>query len=77
MKELLTEIETKVLNDLDNKFLSMAELVIAQPEMAEMLDRDSANQGPKQAVVMYVLYVYTYAFHMRKRKMSNYNEMAW
>jgi hypothetical protein len=74
MKELSTDSETNVLNDLDDKFLSMAQLVIARPQVGEVFDRASANQGPKEAVIMYVLYVYTYAYHMHKRKVLNDNE---
>ena len=54
-RELSTDIETKVLNDLDDKLYGIAELAIAQPEVAEILDRESANQGPKEPVAMYDL----------------------
>jgi hypothetical protein len=46
----------------------IAELAIARAEVAEILDRESANQGTKEPVAMYVLNVYAYAFHMRQRK---------
>jgi hypothetical protein len=76
MQELSIDIETKVLNDLDDKLHGIAELAIARPEVAEILDRESANQGPKEPVAMYVLYIYAYAFHMRQRKVLRDNEWA-
>ena len=76
MQKLSVDIETKVLNDLDDKLHSIAELAIARPEVAEILDRESANQGPKEPVAMYVLYIYAYAFHMRQRKVLRDNEWA-
>ena len=41
-RTITTDIETKVLNDLDNKLHGMAELAITRPEVAEILDRESA-----------------------------------
>ncbi len=76
MQKLSLDIETKVLNDLDDKLHGIAEVAIARPEVAEILDRESANEGPKEAVAMYVLYVYAYAFHMRQRGVLRDNEWA-
>src|SRR5215216_2746312 len=76
MQKVSIDIETKVLNDLDDKLHGIAELAIARPEVAEILDRESANQGPKESVAMYVLYIYAYAFHMRQRKVLRDNEWA-
>ena len=76
MQKLSLDLETKVLNDLDDKLHSLAELAIARPEIAEILDRESANMSTKEAVAMYVLYIYAYAFHMRQRKVLRNNEWA-
>ena len=76
MQKVSIDIETKVLNDLDDKLHGIAELAIARPEVAEILDRESANQGPKESVAMYVLYIYAYAFHMRQRKVLRNIEWA-
>jgi hypothetical protein len=51
-------------------------MAIARPEVAEILDRESANQGSKEPVAMYVLYVYAHAFHMRQRGVLSDNEWA-
>jgi hypothetical protein len=54
----------------------IAELAIVRPEVAEILDRESANMSPKEAAAMYVLYVYAYGFHMRQRGVLRDNEWA-
>ncbi len=76
MQKLSLDIETKVLNDLGDKLHGIAELAIARPEVAEILDRESANISPKEAAAMYVLSVYAYAFHMRQRGVLRDNEWA-
>jgi hypothetical protein len=76
MQKVSIDIETKVLNDLDEKLHGIAQLAIARPEVAEILDRESANMSPKEAAAMYVLYVYAYGFHMRQRKVLRDNEWA-
>ena len=75
-RTITTDIEIKVLNDLDDKLHDIPELTIARPEVGELLDRESANQGPKESIAMYVLYIYAYAFHMRQRKVLRDNEWA-
>ena len=76
MQKLSVDLETKVLNDLDDKLHGIAELAIARPEVGEILDRESANMSPKEAAAMYVLYVYAYGFHMRQRGVLKDNEWA-
>ncbi|MFL6483121.1 MAG: hypothetical protein ACJ70Z_00185 [Nitrososphaera sp.] len=51
-KELSVDIETKVLNYLDDKLHNMAELVIALPELDEVVDKESANQRSKELVAI-------------------------
>ncbi|MFL6485419.1 MAG: hypothetical protein ACJ71D_01725 [Nitrososphaera sp.] len=76
MQKLSLDLETKVLNDLDEKLHGIAELAVAWPEVGEILDRESANISPKEAAAMYVLYVYAHGFHMRQRGVLRDNEWA-
>ncbi len=55
MQSLSVDIETKILNDLDDKMHGMVDMAIDRPELAEILDRDAASQSPKVAFAMYVL----------------------
>jgi hypothetical protein len=78
MKELSIDIETKILNDLDDKMHGMAEIAIDRPELLEIFDRDATSQSTKLAFAMYVLNVYAHAFHMRQRKVLGDNEwVGW
>lgn len=74
MQKLSIDMETKVLNDLDDKLLRLAELAIERPELEEVLDRESANAGSREPTAMYVLYLFAYAFHAHKRKLLVDNE---
>ncbi len=73
MKELSVDIETKILNDLDDKLHGIAEMAINRPKLTEILDREQ-QVNPKMSFAMYVLYIYAYAFHMRQRKVLKDNE---
>jgi hypothetical protein len=75
MQDLSIDIETKILNNLDDKMHCMAEMAIDGPELAEIFDRDAANLSPKVGFAMYVLND-AYAFHMRQRKVLRDNEWA-
>ncbi|HYY40973.1 MAG TPA: hypothetical protein VE692_06955 [Nitrososphaera sp.] len=76
MQKLSVDLETKILNDLDDKLHGIAELAFARPEVGEILDRESANMSTKESAAMYVLYVYAYGFHMRQRGVLRDNEWA-
>ena len=53
MQKLSVDLETKILNDLDDKLHGIAELAFARPEVGEILDRESANMSPKESAAMY------------------------
>jgi hypothetical protein len=74
MQKLSVDIETKVLNDLDDKLHGVAEMAMSEPELAEILDRDAAKWGPKVAFAMNILRIYSFAFQMYQRKALRDNE---
>ena len=76
MQKLSTDLETKVLNDLNDKLHGIAEVALARPEVGELLDRESANMSTKESAAMYILYVYAYGFQMRQRGVLRENEWA-
>ncbi len=51
-------------------------MALARPEVGELLDRESANMSTKKSAAMYILYVYSYGFHMRQRGVLRDNEWA-
>jgi hypothetical protein len=78
MRNFSVDIETKVLNDLDEKLHGMAEMLVHRPELVKLLDKNQSfgNQTPELVFAYYVLYTCSYAFHMRQRKVLSDNEWA-
>jgi hypothetical protein len=70
------DIETKVLNDLDEKIHGMAEMLVHRPELVKLLNKNQPNQTPELVFAYYILYMCSYAFHMRQRKVLSDNEWA-
>ena len=67
MRNLSVDIETKVLNDLDEKIHGMAKMLVHRPELVKVLDKTQSfgNQTPELVFAYYTLYMCSYAFHMR------------
>ena len=78
MRNLSVDIETKVLNDLDEKIHGMAEMLVHRPELVKLLNKNQSfgNQRPELVFAYYILYVCSHAFHMRQRKVLSDNEWA-
>jgi hypothetical protein len=76
MRSLSVDIETKVLNDLDEKIHGMAEMLVHRPELVKLLSKNQPNQTPELVFAYYMLYMCSYAFHMRQRKVLSDNEWA-
>ena len=78
MRNLSVDIETKVLNDLDEKIHGMADTLVRRPELIKILykNQSSGNQTPELVFAYYILYMCSYAFHMRQRKVLSDNEWA-
>ena len=78
MRNLSVDIETKVLNDLDEKIHGMDEMLVHRPELVKVLDKTQSfgNQTPELVFAYYILYMCSYAFHMRQRKVLSGNEWA-
>ena len=74
MQSLSADIESKVLNDLDEKLHNMAEMLVNKPELVEVLVKRNAPEPPKLVFAYYVLFMCSYAFHMRERKVLRDNE---
>jgi hypothetical protein len=76
MRNLSVDIETKVLNDLDEKIHGMAEMLVHRPELVKLLSKNQPNQTPELVFAYYILYMCSYAYHMRQRKVLSDNEWA-
>jgi hypothetical protein len=77
-RNISVDIETKVLNGLDEKVQAMAEMLIHKPELVKVLDKVESRRSPEQNFAYYVLYMFAHVFHMRQRKILSDNEwMGW
>jgi hypothetical protein len=78
MRNLSVDIETKVLNDLDEKIHGMAEMMVHRPELIKLLNKNQSfgDQTRELVFAYYILYVCSHAFHMRQRRVLSDNEWA-
>jgi hypothetical protein len=74
IQSLLIDQQTRVLNDLDEKFHKMGELILEDPSIGKVID----NQVPSRemAFSFYILWICSHAHAMRQRKVLDDNEWA-
>ncbi len=65
-QKISVDIESKILNDLDDKMHNLSEITISNPELGEIFDKGAGSQSAKQACEMYALNVFAHAFHMHQ-----------
>jgi hypothetical protein len=67
------DIETKVLNDLDEKVRKMAEIIIEKPSLQKVMYK-LEKPSEELAFAFYILFISSHAYAMRKRNVLNDNE---
>jgi hypothetical protein len=76
IQALSSDTETRVLNDLDEKFHNMAMLVMEDPSIVRVIEtRDYAKQK-EVAFSFYILWMCAHAYAMRQRRVLDDNEWA-
>jgi hypothetical protein len=70
MKSLSVDIQTKVLNDLDEKVRKMAEIIIEKPSMQKVIYK-LENPSDELAFAYYILFICSHAYAMRQRRVLN------
>jgi len=80
IRALSSDQETRVLNDLDEKFHNMAMLAMEDPSIIQVIDeRDDTQAYPNKrevAFAFYILWMCAHAYAMRQRKVLDDNEWA-
>src|SRR5438128_1955979 len=66
--------QTRVLNDLDEKFHKMAEIIMADPPIGNVIDKEG-KPSRELAFSFYILWIFSHAYAMRQRKVLN--EIEW
>ena len=72
--EPISDIETKILNDLDDKIHGITQMGVEQPELIKVISNVQSNFSPDVAYAYHILFTFAHAFHMRQRKVLSDNE---
>jgi sarcosine oxidase delta subunit len=75
IQSLSIDQQTRVLNDLDEKFHNMAELAMEDPSIQKVID-NQGTQSRELAFSFYILWICSHAHAMRQRKVLDDNEWA-
>jgi hypothetical protein len=70
MQSLSEDVQTKVLNDLDEKVRKMAEIIVEKPSMQKVIYK-LENPSDELAFAYYILFICSHAYSMRQRKVIN------
>ena len=73
VQSLSVDVQTKVLNDLDEKVRKMAEIIIEKPSMQKVIYK-LEKPSEELAFAYYILFICSHAYAMRQRKVLNDHE---
>ena len=73
MQSLSVDIQTKVLNDLDEKVRKMCEIIVEKPSMQRVIYK-LEKPSDELAFAYYILFICSHAYAMRQRKVLNDDE---
>jgi hypothetical protein len=74
MQRLTVDIETKVLNDLDERMQTLTQMTVDRPELVKILNKDESDWTPEMTYVYHILYTFAHVYHMWQRKVLRDNE---
>jgi hypothetical protein len=74
-QSLSVDMQTKVLNDLGEKYLKMIERAMDDPSIQRVID-NQVTLSREEAYSFYILWVCSHAYAMRKRNILDDNEWA-
>src|ERR687884_2344693 len=70
MQSLSIDVQTKVLNDLDEKVHKMVEIIVEKPSMQKVIYK-LEKPSDELAFAYYILFICSHAYAMRQRKVLN------
>jgi hypothetical protein len=74
MQSLSVDIETKVLNDLDERIHGLTQAMVDRPELIKVVSNVKSNWSSDVAYTYHILFTFAHVFHMRQRKVVSDNE---
>lgn len=78
IKGITVDVETRVLNDLDEKRYRISELLLNDPRLISVVAGPTSGSKPENVIAYMVAMVSAHAYHMRERKIISDNEwLGW
>lgn len=78
VQAMTVDVETRVLNDLDDKRYRISELLLEHPAMIPSIAGSTSGSRPEHVVSYMVAVASAHAYHMRERKIISDNEwVGW
>jgi hypothetical protein len=78
MQSLSVDIETKILNDLDERMHEITHMGIERPQLIKVISKSESDWSPEVAYSFHIMYTFAHVFHMRQRNVLNDNEwIGW
>jgi len=74
MQTLSVDIETKILNDLDERMHQITNIMIERPELIKVVSKVESEWSSEVAYAYHILFTFAHVFHMRTRKVLSDNE---
>jgi hypothetical protein len=75
-QSLSIDLETKILNDLDDKISGLTHKMMENPNLIKIVSKDEKEFTSELAFSYHVLYTFAHAFHMYQRKVVSDNEWS-
>jgi hypothetical protein len=78
VQAMTLDVESRVLNDLDEKRYRISELLLEKPDLISVVTGPASGSRPEHVVAYMVALVSAHAYHMRERKLIADNEwVGW
>jgi hypothetical protein len=74
MQALSVDIETKILNDLDERIHGITQMLVERPELIRVVNNDDRDLSSELAYSYHILYTFAHVYHMRQRRVVSDNE---
>jgi hypothetical protein len=74
MQSLSIDIETKVLNDLDEKMHGLTRMAVERPELIRIVSNVESDLSEEIAFTYHLLHTFAHTYHMYQRKVVSDNE---
>jgi hypothetical protein len=74
MQKLSTDIETKVLSDVDEKMNDLTKMAVEKPQLIKIVSNVESDISEEIAFTYHLLHTFAHVYHMHQRKVVSDNE---